>query len=524
MSITMRTSPAIACAHAACVIFFLFVCLSCEKKREHSATTPVVRTNAGFISGTIQNDVAAFKGVPFATPPVNELRWKAPQPLASWRDTLDCTQFGASPVQNDPKPFMMWTQEFITPDQPLSENCLFLNIWTPSVNAEGKLPVLVWIHGGGFVSGSGACPVYDGEALAKKGIVFVSINYRLGIFGFIAHPELTRESDTRSSGNYGLMDQVEALRWINKNIAAFGGDPTQITIAGQSAGSMSVQALVASPLANGLFNKAIAESGGLTGRSSVSLSEAEANGILLSTKANVKDLEALRQLPADRVLELAGTFPYGSFAPIVDGHVIPGDPGDIFDEKKHNDVALLAGWVTGDGDLVMRDVKTAAEFKAYAKETYPTRSNDFLMLFPSGSDDESKTSQRRLGLSRFAALPAHQWALANTGKSYLYEFTYVPTDKPGFPNYGAFHTSEVPFALHTLAFWDRPWTDQDRTVEKYMSSYWVNFVKTGNPNGEGLPAWKPYTASEGVIMVMGKEPVSQPGYFKSIFEFLATAP
>src|SRR6185369_557431 len=228
----------------------------------------VVKTKAGLVSGTATNAIHIFKGIPFAAPPINDLRWKAPQAVKPWSGTLACTKFGPSPVQNDPKPFRMWTQEFITPAESLSEDCLYLNVWTPAKSSSGKLPVLVWIYGGGFVSGSGACPVYDGENIAKDGIVYVTINYRVGIFGFLAHPDLSAESPNKSSGNYGLMDQIAALKWVKENIAAFGGDPNKVTIAGQSAGSFSVHALVASPLTKGLIRGAIAQSGAMTGRPS----------------------------------------------------------------------------------------------------------------------------------------------------------------------------------------------------------------------------------------------------------------
>lgn len=415
---------------------------------------------------------------------------------------------------------MMWTQEFITPAKPLSEDCLFLNVWTAAKSPEEKRPVLVWIHGGAFLSGSGACPVYDGEALAKAGIVYVSINYRLGVFGFMAHPELTAESEHESSGNYGLMDQVAALQWIKNNIAAFGGDPSKVTIAGQSAGSMAVQALVASPLAKGLFRGAIAESGAMTGRPSTPLSEAEKTGTALSKKINSESIEALRQLPADSLLSLANTLPFGSFFPVVDGYVLTGDVRSTFQNKQHNDVAVVAGWVSGDAELVLGNIQSPAQFKAAAQTRYGNRAGEFLKLFPADDDAGSKSSQRKLALLQFAGYPDREWALSNQHNTYVYEFTYVPTDKPGFPNYGAFHTSEVPFALHTLKHWDRPWVEADRQVEAYMSSYWINFVKTGDPNGKGLPEWKKYEAAGGNIQELGAVSVAQPGKYAAEFEFL----
>lgn len=477
-------------------------------------------TKDGKVKGIRNTDrtVTSFKGIPFAAPPVGDLRWREPQPVKPWLGVRMCDQFSASPYQNKPAPFAMWTEEFIAPPEPLSEDCLYLNVWTPAQSPKDKLPVLMWIYGGGFVSGSAACAVYDGEALAKEGIIFVSINYRVGVFGFLSHPDLTKESAKHASGNYALLDQLAALKWIKENIAAFGGDPDKVTIAGQSAGSFSVQALVASPLSKGLFRGAIAHSGASMGRFSKKLGDAEKIGLELSQKVTSTNIEALRRLPADSVWKLASTLPYGSFAPITDGYVLPDDIGLIFKNKKHNDVALIAGWVTGDAALAGQ-AKSASEFKAWANEAYKDRQLEFLEAFPARTDQEALQSQNKLGNLNFAGYANHVWALSNTSNSYLYQFSYVPTDKPGFPNYGAFHTSEVPFALHTLSKWNRPWNDADYAVEKTMSAYWINFVKTGNPNGNALPEWKKYDATQ-PIMELNDKPVLKPGLFKKEFSFL----
>jgi para-nitrobenzyl esterase len=221
-------------------------------------------------------------------------------------------------------------------------------------------------------------------------------------------------------------------------------------------------------------------------------------------------------------LSLASTLPFGSFAPIVDGYVLPQDANKIFEEKKHQDVPVVAGWVMGDAGLVMRQPKSAADFVTDASKTFGENSSEFLKLFPAGSDDEAKASQEKLGLLQFAGTGDYEWALANSSKTYLYQYTYVPTDKPGFPNYGAFHTSEVPFALHTLALWNRPWQQTDYEVERYMSAYWLNFVKTGDPNGDDLPEWKNYTMDEGIVMELGQKPEPKPGLYKSEMSFLAS--
>jgi para-nitrobenzyl esterase len=502
------------------LLILLFPIVLYAQSPKEKELVPIVKTPNGTLSGTYNSDkkIAIYKSVPFAAPPIGELRWKEPQPVTPWKGTLACNTFPASPIQNTPVPFMMWSQEFITPAKPLSEDCLYLNIWSPAKSEGKKLPVFVWIHGGAFNSGSGACPIYDGEAMAKEGIVYVSINYRLGIFGFLSHPELTAESKHHASGNYGLLDQVAALRWIKANIAAFGGDVNKVTIAGQSAGSMSVQALVASPLTKGLFQRAIAQSGASFNRLSRKLEDGEKVGASLSAKSG--DLKKLRALPADSILALGNSFPFGSFFPITDGYFLPKDMKTIFETKSHNDVTLMAGWVMGDGSLVAGPAMSQADFISFAEKTYSEKKDDFLKIFPAGSDEEARQSQLKLGLMQFAALPDHQWASYNSGKSYLYQFTYVPTDKPGFPNYGAFHTSEVPYALHTLKYWDRPWTTKDYAVEKYMSAYWVNFIKTGNPNGKDLVEWKPYDADVQNTMEFGELPVLKPGLLKSEMQFL----
>ena len=501
-------------------LMLLVTLASCNKTQVQQSSMAVVKTEVGLVSGTLEDSVHIFKGVPFAAPPVGDLRWKEPQPLAPWADTLACNKFGASPVQNEQKPFMMWTEEFLAPTQPYSEDCLYLNIWSGASTADDKLPVLVWIYGGAFNSGSGACAIYDGKALAKEGIVYVTFNYRVGVFGFMAHPDLTAESSRKSSGNYGFMDQIAALRWIKNNIAAFGGDPDKVTIAGQSAGSMSVQSMVASPLTKGLFRGAIAQSG--AGQSSRTLLDAEKIGMSLSAQINSSSVASLRQLQADSLLSLANTLPFGSFFPIVDGYVIPESIDSIFEKKQHQDVPVMAGWVLGDAGLVMRQPKSASDFTKDASKLFGTRSAEFLKLFPAGTDEEAKASQEKLGLLRFAGTGDYKWAKANSSNTYIYQYTYVPTDKPEFPNYGAFHTSEVPYALHTLAKWDRPWKQSDYDVEQYMSGYWLNFVKNGNPNGDGLPVWKEYKPAENVVMELGIKPEPRPGLYHSELIFLST--
>jgi para-nitrobenzyl esterase len=496
------------------LVFLFFAIVFCSLRI--SAQLSVIQTVNGLVSGYKNGDISIFKGIPFASPPVGDLRWKAPQPAKSWTGVLKCEKFSASPMQRKPEPFMMWTEEFITPPENLSEDCLYLNIWTPAKTAKDKLAVFVWIYGGGFSSGSAACAVYDGEEISKKGVIFVSINYRVGVFGFLAHPQLSSESAAKVSGNWGLLDQVAALQWISKNIEAFGGDPQKVTIAGQSAGSMSVCALVASPLAKGLFRGAIAESGGiLNSWMNSTLADAEKSGLAFMAKMKASNIAKLRQKSAQELIDSGG-----NFGVVADGYVIPADVFAAFRNGKFNDVAIMAGWVSGDGSLFGDQKLTPEKYKEQAIKNYGDRAEEYLKIFPGNTDEEVAASLTELNLMQFAALPAHLWAGFSKNKAFIYQFTHVPVDKPGFPNYGAFHTSEVPFALHTLHLWKRPWRDIDYAVEKTMNNYWVNFVKTGNPNGEGLPEWGIYDKSSGNIMEIGDQPRLSPGLHKSEFDFL----
>ena len=495
----------------------LWLCVSiafCSLKL--SAQLSVIQTENGLVSGYKSGDISIFKGIPFAAPPVGDLRWKAPQPPKNWTGVLKCDKFSASPMQSKPVPFMMWTEEFITPPEKLSEDCLYLNVWTPAKSTKDKLPVFVWIYGGGFSSGSAACAVYDGEEMSKKGIIFVSINYRVGVLGFLAHPELSSESGNKVSGNYGLLDQVTALKWIQKNIGAFGGDPQKVTIAGQSAGSMSVCALVSSPLAKGLFRAAIAQSGGiLNNRLNRNFTEAEKSGLTFMEKMKAANIAELRDKSAEELITAGG-----SFGLVADGYVIPNDVFAAFKNGQFNDVYMMAGWVTGDGSLMGTQTMTPEKYKQQAVEKYGDKAEEYMKIFPGSSSDQVASSLKELSLMQFAALPSHLWAVFSKSKAFIYQFSHVPVDKPGFPNYGAFHTSEVPFALHTLHLWKRPWREVDFAVEKAMNDYWVNFVKTGNPNGTGLPDWANYDMSTGNIMEIGDQARLAPGLYKSEIEFL----
>lgn len=481
----------------------------------------IVQTINGKVEGYAKENLRIYKSVPFAAPPIGDLRWKAPQPAKNWTGVKKCTEFSASPIQNKPQPFYCWSEEFIAKPEPLSEDCLYLNVWTPAKSKSEKLPVFVWIYGGGLNSGSTNCDIYNGEEMAKKGIVFVSINYRVGVLGFMAHPDLTKESGYHASGNYGFLDQIAALKWVQQNIANFGGNPANVTIAGQSAGAFSVNALIASPLAKGLFHKAIPQSGGLlSNRLSQNLTDAEKQGIKFMEKAKCNSLAELRSKSADELQKLSNAQDAGRFGVTMDGYVLPTDILTHFKNGKHNQVPLLTGWVTGDGSFLGESKTTLEEYQKEAQTKYGEKAAEYLRIFPAATNDEVKAIKQKQTLLGFAAMPSHLLATYTDKPSYLYQFSHVPPDKPNFPNYGAFHTSEVPYALHTLHTWNRPWKAEDKNLEHIMSSYWVNFAKTGNPNGQGLPEWKTYDKATGKILVLDSKTYSQQGLFKREFDFL----
>ncbi len=462
--------------------------------QEQELIKDVVTTQSGQVSGTYDeaSGITTFKGIPLAAPPVGDLRWKAPQPVEPWEGVKECTVFSASPIQGTPVPFMMWTQEYIAPKEPLSEDCLYLNVWTGASTAEEKRPVFVYIYGGGFSSGSGAVPIYDGEEMAKKGLVFLTINYRVGTMGFLAHPDLTAESPNHASGNYGLLDQVEALKWVQKNIQAFGGDPNNVTIAGQSAGAFSVNYQVATPLTKGLFHRAIAESGGaILGSSQLArgsgLKTAEEAGVKFAEKLGASSIAELRAMSAEDILKGGGP---GS--PIVDGYFLPESVGEIFAKGQQNDVPVILGWNEDEG--FGGAPVPAAEFKEKVKEMFGDKAQEFLEKFPVNTDEEAAAIQNDLGALQTFGLQSYKWMeLQNqmaTSKVFMYRFERDVPYAEGMQDFGAFHTSEVPYAYNNLKMSPRPWTEGDYKLADTMSDFWVNFATGGDPNGEGLPSWE----------------------------------
>ncbi len=458
-------------------------------------------TRQGRLEGVPGRDgaITVYRGVAYAAPPVGELRWRAPQPPAAWEGVRQAAKFSPSCIQtivNERKP---WTHEFMSHDT-ISEDCLYLNIWTPvrqaGAQAGAKLPVFVYIHGGGFSEGSGSVAVYDGEGLAKQGLVMVTLNYRLGVFGFLAHPGLTRESGREASGNYGLLDCLAALKWIRENIAAFGGDPGRVTLAGQSAGSMAVHALVASPLAKGLFHGAIAESGGTTVGTAVKRrDEAEQEGLRYAQWRGADSLAALRALTPSQLTAPLPTQPSGvpmRFAPIVDGYLLPASIDELVARGAQSDLPYIAGGNADEGGATPNPTTTLESFRNAAQQRFSeAEAAEFLRLYPAANDREAGLANNEASRDQLR-MSINNWSRVRHGSAKSKIYTYYwnhALPGPDVAKYGAFHTSEVPYALNTLDNSDRPFTAEDRRIAATMSAYWANFAKTGNPNGKGLPVW-----------------------------------
>jgi para-nitrobenzyl esterase len=479
-----------------------------------------VRVENGLLSGAsgASPDVRVYKGVPFAAAPTGDLRWKGPRPAPFWQGVRTATEFSAACYQT---PYPKASIYYLDPE-PMSEDCLYLNVWTAAKSSKERRPVMVWIHGGGLTRGSGAVPFYDGEALAKKGVVLVTINYRLGIFGFFAHPELTKESDRNASGNYALLDQIAALEWVKKNIAAFGGDPKRVTIFGESAGSWSVNYLMATPLARGLFQRVIGESGGAFGMMK-KLAEVEESGKKFAASQHADSIAALRAKPAEELLKASSA---ASFPPNVDGWMLPEDVYTIFSKGKQIDVPLIAGSNADEGKSLAPWPTTgkAASFVEQSRSRFSDKTDEFLKLYPAGSDEEAMASHYASFRDFSFGWQMRTWVRmqAKTGKSkaFLYYFDRVPPG-PDSGRYGAFHASEIAYVFENLLP-PRPWEDVDRKLSEAVSSYWVNFAATGDPNGKGLAKWPPYKESRDVALDLGDKIGPLPALHKAALDFLDT--
>ena len=506
-------------------LFFsvLIALLTANLGAQEIARLAPIHVEQGWLLGIHGSDslIAVYKGVPFAAPPVGELRWRAPQVPAKWEGVRNADTFSANPIQVMHESFGPWTAEY-QPQGAVSEDCLYLNIWTVAKSSKEKRPVMVYIPGGAFTGGSGNCPVYNGENLAKNGLVIVTVNYRVGIIGFLAHPELTKESGHNSSGNYGLLDQIAALEWIKKNIAAFGGDPACVTIMGQSAGAASVHYLTASPLAKGLFIRAIAQSGSNARIGpGEKLASAEQTGVRFAKANSAASLAALRAMPAADLL--AATKDEFHFLPIVDGWFLPKSVDEIFSAGEQNDVATLTGLVADEGSFSGDYGKVPSEeFRKRVRLRVNVQADDILKLYPTSTEAEGAESQKIFARDMSMA-SMYLWAMNRdqTGKTKVYTYLFMHP-QPGATQklYQTFHSSELPYIFDNLNQSPHPWMKEDEKIAETMSSYWTNFITTGNPNGKGLPKWPAFKEAPEKTMELGDTMKLQPIFSKEKFDVL----
>jgi para-nitrobenzyl esterase len=484
------------------------------------AGADLVQTSSGTLEGT-GRPVREFKGIPFAQPPVGSLRWTAPQPVAAWTGVRQAKAFGPRCMQQPIFGDMGFRSNG------MSEDCLYLNVWTPAKSSGEKLPVMVYFFGGGFMAGDGSEPRYDGGSMAAKGIVAVTVNYRLGVFGFLAHPELTRESPHHASGNYALLDQNAALQWVHRNIAAFGGDPGRVTIAGESAGSIAVSAQMASPLSKDLIAGAIGESGSILGAlAPVSLAKGEEDGVKFAAAAGKPDIASLRAMGADQILEIAGKRGGPRFSPVIDGYFFPEWPAAIFASGKQAHVPLLAGWNSEEMNarsVLGQDEATPGNLEKAIHRLYGEHGAEVAKEYTAATNEEARDLATELASARFIALSTWKWIdlAAATGGQPVYRYFYSrprPAMTPQMGNAtaglaggvvkggapaarptprGAVHSAEIEYALGNLESNKvYAWSPDDYKVSSTMEQYFANFIKTGNPNGPGLSPWPAATSGE----------------------------
>jgi para-nitrobenzyl esterase len=465
-----------------------------------SADPLIVKTAQGKAHGKTINDgkVRAFLGLPYAAPPVGDLRWKAPQPVAKWKGERDGTTYAPHCMQG--RVF----DDMIFQDAGEKEDCLYLNIYVPATaDKHSKLPVMFWIHGGGYSGGSGDEPRHNGDFLPLKGVVLVTINYRLGVFGFLATSDLAKEADG-AAGNYGMMDMVAALQWVHNNIQKFGGDAGNVTIFGESAGSFAVSTLMAAPSAQGLFAKAIGESGGALGRrSGRPLTEAEEKGQKWADSLGATSLAALRAMPAQTILEASHKDGVPGFGTVVDGRFLTEPVADTYAAGRQAHVPTLAGW-NHDEQSYLSNGMTVEKWKAFATTTYGEHADEFLALYPGSTDEEAVRSAIDYGSDSFIAYGTWQWieAQVKTGDApvYRYRFDLAATPSKFHQGTFAFHSDDIEYVFGTLD--TRPGfavSADDRTLSNQVMDYWTNFAKTGDPNGAGLPAWPRYDKTGNII-------------------------
>jgi para-nitrobenzyl esterase len=484
------------------------------------ADSLAVKTEQGKAQGKTINDgkVRAFLGLPYAASPVGDLRWKAPQPPAKWKGERDATKYGAHCSQG--RVF----DDMVFEDGVASEDCLFLNVYTPAdAKDKSKLPVMFWIHGGGYSGGASSEPRHNGDFLPLKGVVLVTINYRLGVFGFLATEEMAKEANG-AAGNYGLLDMVEALRWVKANIHGFGGDPNNVTIFGESAGSAAVSTLMASPAAKGLFQKAIGESGGALGEGILgqeSLADHTRKDSEWVASLGVKSLQELRAMPTDKVLEAARKHGFG---PDIDGVLLTESVADAYAAGRQAHVPLLAGWNSDEGSFMAGQGMTVERFKGMANGLFKERAAEFLTLYPGNTDVQALRSAVDYGSDSFIAFSTWKWIEAHrkTGESpvYRYHFELAALPSKYHPGTFAFHSDDIEYVFGTLD--TRPGETvrpEDRKLSEEMMDYWTNFAKTGDPNGPGLPEWPKYDKDDSLIH-LNSTITSGPDTLRPRYEFL----
>jgi para-nitrobenzyl esterase len=481
------------------VLFFLIV-------RPAVSQIQKVKVTAGEIQGNVSDGIASFKGIPFAAPPVGDFRWKAPQPVQSWNGIKQAYAFAPGCMQDTQRSTMMRVPAKV------SEDCLYLNVWTAAKDAGDKLPVMVWIYGGAFRSGRTNIPLYEGSNLAKKGVVLVSIAYRVGPFGFLAHPDLSRESG-KGSGNYGLQDMIAALQWVKDNIVQFGGDPSRITIFGESAGGIAVSILAASPAAKGLFQRAISESGGfanVVGRNIPTLKLAESNGKNFLEKLGARDIKAARALSADQIQKGLEQAASGGFWAVADGNVLPGDQYELYQAGRFNDTPVLIGTNSDEGARYSRPGITTEAFVKQIRDEYGPHADAILDAYPHATDAAAFKASKDIIRDSWFAWYTWAWARLQSqkgkGKAYVYYFDHRTPASPD----GASHGAEISYVFGNLGGRGGAPSAEDTALSNLMSSYWINFARSGDPNGPDLPNWPAFTEKEQKAMFFDADSSARP--------------
>ncbi|MFZ0663869.1 MAG: carboxylesterase family protein [Acidobacteriaceae bacterium] len=482
---------------------------------------PVVRTADGSVSGQTDpsTHVASFKGLPFAAPPVGDLRWRAPRPPHSWKGVRDGSHFAPSCMQRVHGTFLPWTREFLVQNQ-VSEDCLYLNVWTPRTGMTADLPVIVFIPGGAFTEGSGSVPIYNGANLAATGMVVVTINYRLGVFGFLAYPGLTAESPHHASGDYGLLDQIAALRWVQRNIQAFGGNPHNVTVWGQSAGAFSVDALLVSPLPRGLFQRAQADSGlSIASVGMPDLKTAEQTGLRFAAQHHADSLKALRSISAADLMPAPGD--QFRFGPDIDGWVLPATLDALNQTPTGSDVPVVTGYQANDSMLFTPPIRSKKDFDDWVSRRYGSMAAEFERLYPGGSLQQMQLSVVESNRDR-DRVSMFLWAKARLLHHHSAIYTYffdraIPW--PQHPEFGAFHSGELPYFFRNLQLLDRPWQPIDHHVSDTASAYLKAFTATGDPNAHGLPHWPAVNPASPGTMEIGGKTHSMPLASNARYEF-----